>query len=69
VFDCGRVSRQAAEAIVLPPEEIGEHRWVSPAEAAGMLSGPVGRRVRHCIGRTGTVYLEDGHTVAGVSVG
>lgn len=68
VFDCGVLDPDRAGPIVLPEEEIADHRWATPAEALGMLSGPVGRRVEQCLGRTGkaTIYLEDGRPVAAV---
>ncbi|MBV8462635.1 MAG: NUDIX hydrolase [Acidimicrobiales bacterium] len=66
LFDCGVIPPAEAAAIVLPPEEIADYRWVTPADADDLLSGPVGRRVRHGIGRQATVYLEDGLPVAAV---
>lgn len=65
LFDCGRLAG-GRDAVVLALDEIAEHRWVTPAEADGLLSGPVGRRVRHSVGRRATVYLEDGRPVAAV---
>jgi 8-oxo-dGTP pyrophosphatase MutT (NUDIX family) len=69
VFDCGAVDPAVSGTIVLPPDEIGEHRWATPEEAGHLLSGPVGRRVALCLIRTGTLYLEDGRRVASVTPG
>ncbi len=69
VFDCGEVGRGEADALVLPEEEIAEARWVTPGDADELLSGPVSRRVRQCIGRAGTVYLEEGRPVGAVTPG
>ena len=38
------------ERVVLQDEEIEEHRWATPDEADGLLSGPVGRRVGQALG-------------------
>jgi 8-oxo-dGTP diphosphatase len=69
VFDCGSLDPSLADTIVLPPGEIAEHRWAFPEEAGHLLSGPVGRRVAHCLARTGTLYLEDGRPVVSVTPG
>ena len=66
LFDCGEVAPHARDRLVLQAGEIEEARWVTPSEADGLLSGPVGRRVRRSLGVDGTVYLEDGLPVAGV---
>lgn len=66
LFDCGRLDPDAARTIVLQADEIAEHRWATPEEADHLLSGPVGRRVHQCLGRSGTLYLEDGRPVAAV---
>jgi 8-oxo-dGTP diphosphatase len=68
VFDCG-VLDVAVGSIVLPPEEIAQYRWATPEEADQSLSGPVSRRVRRCLGRRGTVYLEDGRPLPSVPAG
>jgi 8-oxo-dGTP diphosphatase len=58
----------AEDGIVLPPEEISEHRWVTPDDADRQLSGPVGRRVAQALSHAGgTVYLEDGRPVGSVT--
>lgn len=68
LFDCGAIDAAAVGGIVLQVEEIGESRWVTPAEADGMLSGPVGRRVGQALTHPGqTVYLEDGRPVGAVT--
>jgi len=66
LFDCGVLAAPDLGAITLQEEEISEYRWVAPDEAAGLVSGPVGRRVARGLVATGTVYLEDGRPVAGV---
>ena len=66
LFDCGVVPAAARPGIVLQEGEIEDHRWVEPAEAGRLLSGPVGRRVVQALDTTGTRYLEDGRPVDGV---
>ena len=46
--------------------EIEEYRLAEVAQAAGLLSGPVRRRVLAAVGRKRCVYLEDGRRVKGV---
>jgi 8-oxo-dGTP diphosphatase len=67
LFDCGAIAGPARDGIVLQSEEIGEHRWATPAEADRLLSGPVGRRVGEALSATTTLYLEDGRPVPGVT--
>jgi 8-oxo-dGTP diphosphatase len=68
LFDCGSITDLASDTIVLQVEEISEYRWVAPEEAPDLLSGPVGRRVGQALATTtGTVYLEEGMPVAGVT--
>jgi len=68
LFDCGALDPGAGPGIVLQAEEISEHRWVPPAEADRLLSGPVGRRVGQALAHPhATVYLEDGRPVGAVS--
>ncbi len=69
LFDCGEVAAADRGAITLQEEEIAEHRWVLPDEAVRLLSGPLGRRVARALGAAGTLYLEDGLPVEGVSGG
>ncbi len=66
LFDCGVVAAADRSRIVLQESEIEDYRWVEAGEAAGLLSGPVGRRVRRSLGAIGTRYLEDGRPVDGV---
>jgi 8-oxo-dGTP diphosphatase len=67
LFDCGAATPAQRDSIVLQAEEIGEYRWASPGEADDLFSGPVRRRVARSRGATGTLYLEDGRPVAGVT--
>ena len=67
VFDCGTFTKDALAAIRLQEEEIADHRFAVPAEALELLSGPIRRRVGHCIGQERCVYLEDGRRVDGVA--
>jgi len=69
LFDCGEVAAAERETIVLQEDEIGDHRWVLPDEAVALLSGPLGRRVGRALRASGTLYLEDGHPVIGVTGG
>jgi 8-oxo-dGTP diphosphatase len=69
VFDCGVLDAAATESIVLPAEEIAEYRWTTPEAANRLLSGPVGRRVRRCLERRGTIYLEDGRPLPAIGPG
>lgn len=54
---------------MLQEEEISDQRWALPDEAVDLLSGPLGRRVSRTLGASGTLYLEDGHPVIGVTGG
>jgi len=69
LFDCGSIGPAERATIVLQADEIGDCRWVSPAEADELLSGPVGRRVAQALvaPTSTTVYLEDGRPVEGVT--
>jgi 8-oxo-dGTP diphosphatase len=66
LFDCGAAGPGEQGSIVLQANEISDYRWATPDEAAGLLSGPVGRRVAQALAADGTVYLEDGRPVPGV---
>jgi 8-oxo-dGTP diphosphatase len=66
LFDCGRVSDEILEGIVVQPEEISEYRLAPLPEALGLLRGPIRRRVRVATRGKRTVYLEDGRRVPGV---
>jgi 8-oxo-dGTP pyrophosphatase MutT (NUDIX family) len=67
LFDCGVVDADRRRALVLQVDEISEARWAGPDEALPLLSGPVGRRVAQALSATGTVYLESGRPVTGVT--
>ena len=69
LFDCGQVGDEALAGIVVQPEEVSEYRLAAVPEAFGLLRGPIRRRVRAAVGRTGLVYLEDGRPVPGVRPG
>jgi ADP-ribose pyrophosphatase YjhB (NUDIX family) len=66
LFDCGALSADELDAIVLAPVEILEHRFVGETEARELLRGPVRRRVSASAGQRHCVYLEDGRRVEGV---
>lgn len=66
LFDCGSVSPRQQAGIVLQADEIEEYRWATSEEASHLLSGPVRRRVGRSLGRSDTIYLEDGRPVPGV---
>ena len=66
LFDCGVVDPPECDRLVLQEGEIEDARWVDPAEANRLLSGPVGRRVAWSLGTAHTVYLEEGRPVPGV---
>lgn len=67
VFDCGSLGPAEQRRVVLPDDEIVEHRWAEPDEALRLLSGPVGRRVGLALDAEHTLYLEDGRLVPGVN--
>lgn len=59
-------------AIQLPVEELSEYRLLEPQKAIKMLSGKLGRRVRHCldvINRQETLYLEEQQPVNNIVSG
>ena len=66
LFDCGRLADEQLARIAIDGEEITEHRFVSEATAAGLLSGPLRRRVAAAAGSRHCVYLERGRPVEGV---
>ena len=64
LFDCGTFDADALAGVVVQVEEIATYRLAKPAEALGLLSKPVRRRVRAALKRDGRfVYLEDGRRV------
>lgn len=67
LFECGTFTDQQLGEIRLQEEEISEHRFEAPADAAAFLSGPVGRRVSAAISAGRFIYLEDGQPVSGVT--
>ena len=67
LFDCGALDDSDLAAIVVPPEEISEHRLVEPGVALELLSGPLRRRVGATLSASGCVYLEDGRPPEGVT--
>jgi ADP-ribose pyrophosphatase YjhB (NUDIX family) len=67
LFDCGVLSDGRLKGIVLQEGEIEAHRFVPPADAGALLSGPVRRRVEAGIAAKRCVYLEDGRPVLGVT--
>ena len=66
LFDCGVPDAAGLSRVEVQPEEISEFRFVPVAEALGLLSGPIRRRVRSAVGGRTCQYLEDGRPVAGV---
>jgi 8-oxo-dGTP pyrophosphatase MutT (NUDIX family) len=63
LFDCGVLPVDAFDGITLQQAELSEHRFVKPARALEMLSGPLRRRVGAALGAQECVYLEDGRPV------
>jgi ADP-ribose pyrophosphatase YjhB (NUDIX family) len=63
LFDCGVLPVDAIDGITLQQAELSEHRFVKPARALEMLSGPLRRRVGAALGAQECVYLEDGRPV------
>jgi ADP-ribose pyrophosphatase YjhB (NUDIX family) len=66
LFDCGTLPGGQLAAIRVDAAEIEEHRFATLEQAAGLLSGPVRRRVAAAAGHRRCVYLEDGRRVEGV---
>ena len=66
LFDCGRVSDEIMEGIVMQAEEISEYRLAPLPEAISLLRGPIRRRVRAATRGKRPIYLEDGRPVPGV---
>ena len=67
LFDCGTLDDEALTGIVLQEDEISEYRLEDLEPAFELLSGPLRRRVRACVGATNTVYLEDGRRIDAVA--
>jgi 8-oxo-dGTP diphosphatase len=66
LFHCGTLGQEQLAGIRLQVEEIDEHRFVSLAQAAELLSGPLRRRVSAAAGADHCLYLEDGKPVPAV---
>ena len=66
LFDCGRFDAETLGAVHVQPEEISEFRFVAPADALELLSGPLRRRVGAGVGAKRCRYLEEGRPVDGV---
>ena len=66
LFDCGELSDDKLDALILDEDEIAEHRFLHLASALELLSGPVSRRVRAATHSETCVYLEEGQLVAQV---
>ncbi len=67
LFECGSIGPVQQRSIVLQEDEIEAHRWAGPDDAVRLLGGPVGRRIGRVLAATGTLYLEEGEPVAGVT--
>lgn len=70
VFDGGILAPVIAEAIVLPPDELSEWRFVSLQEIEGFVSEPKARRLRAghaCALRDETADLEWGYVPGDVA--
>ncbi len=67
LFDCGPLDDEALTGIMLQEDEISEYRLEDMEPALELLSGPLRRRVRACVGATNTVYLEDGRRIGAVA--
>jgi len=66
LFDCGALPKKQLARIAIDGAEIEAYRFVKPAEAQRLLSGPVRRRVRAALRGWRCVYLEDGRRVKAV---
>jgi 8-oxo-dGTP diphosphatase len=66
LFDCGTFTDPQLSEIRLQDSEITDYRFADLAEASGLLSGPLRRRVAAGVGAKHCVYLEDGRPVPGV---
>lgn len=58
IFDGGMLSESTVQQIVLPPEELRAYRFAEPAEAIGLLTRRLGRRVERSL-----MALKDGVTL------
>jgi ADP-ribose pyrophosphatase YjhB (NUDIX family) len=69
LFDCGALPDTTLAGITLQETELSEHRFVDPARALELLSGPLRRRVGAAMAASACVYLEDGRPVGAVTAG
>ena len=67
LFDCGALPDDVLAGVVVPVEEISQHRLVPVPQALELLRKPVRRRVAATLAAPGFVYLEDGRPVPGVT--
>jgi 8-oxo-dGTP pyrophosphatase MutT (NUDIX family) len=64
VYDCGILDARQQEQIVLPADELSEHRFVAPDALAGLLRGRLCRRILEALRQRelgGTADQENGH--------
>ena len=66
LFDCGRLTPEQVDSIVLQQEEITRYRFVDMATAITKLRPAVARRVEAATNASTCVYLENGRPVDGV---
>jgi 8-oxo-dGTP diphosphatase len=66
VFDCGELDDGALSGLRLQESEIEAYQLADLDDALELLSGPLRRRVKRCVGRKRCVYLENGRRVAEV---
>jgi len=66
LFDCGVLEAEQLRGLEVQAEEIADHRFAPVADALGLLSGPLRRRVRAATSRRACQYLEEGRPAGGV---
>jgi 8-oxo-dGTP pyrophosphatase MutT (NUDIX family) len=66
LFDCGAFPDETFREVRLQESEIADYRLAELGEALDLLSGPLRRRLSHCVGAQHCVYLENGRRVDGV---
>ena len=62
LFSGGTLTSAEAEAIVLPQEELSEWRFVPAEDLDHYLIPVMARRLRHCLARSSSLYLEEGRS-------
>lgn len=67
LFRCAPLTRAQIDSIRLQESEIRDHRFVTRATAAKLLSKPIGRRVDAAWDAPHPLYLENGRPVDGVA--